>query len=121
MKITHHVPAHAIRLTDAVTPEYQAEVDRSTRRAEMRHAVAVNKLRAAEARLAKADGKLLLAASVGKTSRAAKREVAVAAELVELRREELRRIEATMKSVPASLEHRGRKGYRPVPPPGQIV
>jgi hypothetical protein len=42
----------------------------------------------------------------------------VAAELVELRREELQRVEALMKGVPASAEHRGVRGFRPAPTPG---
>jgi hypothetical protein len=45
----------------------------------------------------------------------------VAAELVELRREELQRVEALMKGVPASVEHRGRRTHRPMPQPGSIV
>ena len=37
------------------------------------------------------------------------------AELLEMRREELRELEAMMHSVPASAAHRGTKSYRPVP------
>lgn len=36
-------------------------------------------------------------------------------EVLEMRREELRELEAMMRSVPASAEHRGIKSYRPVP------
>jgi hypothetical protein len=81
---------------------------------------AQRRLVAAEARLERANLAAQLATS-RKRAQALDHEIAVAAELVELRREELQRIEALMKSVPASVAHRGTRGYRPVPQPGRQV
>lgn len=49
MKITHRVPVREIG-SDPITPEYQAEVDRSTAKLERAHAAALRRLEAATAR-----------------------------------------------------------------------
>lgn len=116
MKIKHNVPACALRI-EPVTVEYQVEVDRSTSKAMVAFERAQRRLAAAELRLEKAEARNAQRLSVIQ-QRAATRELKVAAELVELRREELQRIEALMKSAPASAEHRGVRGFRPVPTPG---
>ena len=95
-----------------MTQEYQAEIDRHTARAEMAYAVAQRRFSQAKLRRQRA----LLHAGPGALA-----QLRAADELVERRREELQRIEALMKAAPASLEHRGRKGYRPIPQPGSVV
>lgn len=120
MKIKHKIPLCAYR-SDPITPEYQAEVDRSTNKAMLEYAPAQRRLEAAERRLRKAEEASRAAGARKKVKATAARELAVAAELVELRREELQRLEALMKNVPASAEHRGKRSYRPVPQPGRQV
>lgn len=117
MKIRHNVPACALR-TDPVTPEYQAEVDRATTKLMRDYERAQRRLEAAEQRLQRAES---AATRRKKSARVLAHETRVAAELVELRREELQHIEALMKSVPASAEHRGTRSFRPVPQPGRQV
>src|SRR5690242_2788947 len=112
MKIHHRVPIAAYR-SEAISADYQHEVDRSTASAEMAYAQAQRRLAAAEKRRRKADEAVLAAASVGHSTARLAREAAILAELEELRREELLQIEALMKSAPASLMHRGRGSYRP--------
>lgn len=112
MKLKHNVPASAYR-SDPVTPEYQAEVDRSTDKAMVAWRRAQRRLEAAERRHLKA--KQAVARS---SSRTKARELAVAAELVELRREELLAIEALMKAAPAAAQYRGNRSFRPIPKPG---
>lgn len=119
MKIKHKIPLCAYR-SDPITPEYQAEVDRSTNKAMLEYERARRRLEAAERRLRKAE-EASRVAGARKKVKATARELAVAAELVELRREELHRLEALMKNVPASAEHRGKRSYRPVPQPGRQV
>lgn len=116
MKIKHNAPPIGLR-SDPITPEYQAEVDRSTHKAMAAFERAQRRLRAAEQRLERARAAQDRAADK-RAARTSKRELAVALELVELRREELRRIESLMKAAPASAEHRGVRGFRPVPVPG---
>lgn len=116
MKIRHNVPPLGLR-SEPITPGYQAEVDRSTSKAMVAYERAQRRLRAAEQRLEQARAAQDRAADK-RAARAAKRELAVALELVELRREELRRVESLMKAAPASAEHRGVRGFRPVPKPG---
>lgn len=118
MKIQHHVPALGLR-PDPITPEYQAEVDRATDKAMVAYERAQRRLRAAELRLDRANEAAHPASR--KRAKAIQRERAVAAELVELRREELQRIEALMKTVPASAQHRGLESFRPVPTPGGTI
>lgn len=113
MKLQHHVPARAIR-SDPVTPEYQAEVDRSTDKAMAEWRRAQKRLEAAERRLARMQ-------EVRISARSRARDLAVALELVELRREELLRIEALMKSAPAAAQYRGTRSYRPIPQPGSPI
>lgn len=113
MKLTHHVSAIGLR-SDPVTPEYQAEVDRSTDKAMAEWKRAQKRLEAAERRLARVQASRA-------ATRNRKRDLAVAAELVELRREELLRIEALMKAAPAAAQYRGVRSYRPVPQPGSPI
>lgn len=119
MRLRHHIPIWAIK-PEQVTEEYQAEVDRSTDKAMVAYQRARRRLESAERRLQAAQD-AATATQRKKNEKAIARELAVAAELVELRREELQRIEALMMSVPASAQHRGRESYRPVPAPGRQV
>lgn len=117
MKIRHKIPRQAWVITEPVSEDYQREVDRATTSLERQHAKAVRNLARAELRLASVRQR-----EVARQARSADRHaLTVALELVELRREELLRIESMMHSAPASAMHRGRKGYRPVPPPGSVV
>ena len=116
MKLKHNTPATQPR-SATITPEYQAEVDRATSKAMVAYERAQRRLAAAETRLTLAQEKRERAKSAAQR-RLAEHKMAVAAELVELRREELLRVEALMKSAPASAEHRGVRGFRPVPQPG---
>lgn len=116
MKLKHKVPSFAVR-SATVTPEYQAEVDRSTNKAMAAYERAQRRLNAAKRRLEKAQQRSAERLNVTRR-RAADRELKVAAELVELRREELQRLESLMRSAPASAEHRGVHAFRPVPQPG---
>lgn len=96
-----------------ITPEYQAEIDRSLWHAQRDHRKAEQAFLRATLKLAKAE-----------VAHAAKRELRVLRELVELRREELQQVEAMMWSVPASAQHRGhggQRGHRPAVQPGRIV
>lgn len=116
MKIRHRVPAAAFR-TDPVTPEYQAEVDRSTSKAQVAYERAERKLAAATRRLEQA-GEIVLAANARgrKPNRDQLREVRIATELVELRREELLVLERLMKSSGVGgNQNRGRGMHRPIP------
>lgn len=120
MKLTHHVPTAALRLTEEVSAEYQAEVDRHTTKAQREYEQAEARLAKAELRRQRHMATQSRQAAAG-TLREYRRKLAVLDELVELRREELQRLEALMKAHPASTDHRGRGGYRPVPQPGGIV
>lgn len=100
MKITHRVPIRE-PVSAVLTPDYEAEVQRATNRAERRYAAGLAQLEAAEHRLARArtlkDKKLATA-------------------IVELRREQLELLERLMQSAPASATHRGVRSYRKTPP-----
>ena len=116
MKLKHNAPT--LRPQSAViTPEYQTVVDRSTDKAAAAHQRAQRRLAAAQQRLERAETGRAKAVNAQRR-RDAERELKVAAELVELRRDELKRIETLMKAAPASAEHRGVHGFRPVPQPG---
>jgi hypothetical protein len=112
MRLRHNVPSIELR-SDPVSASYQAEVDRSTNKAVLAYERAQRRLASAERRLDRANAK-----QQRTSNRRAAREVAIALELVELRREELKRIESLMKAAPASAEHRGVRGFRPIPTPG---
>ena len=110
MKTRHRVPVERLRLTDEVTPKYQAEVDRTVARAESRERRAQQALAAAEKRLAHAE-------RVKQPTRKEQQAVLVARELVELRRQELLMIQRSMQTSPASSDHRSHAQERPVPQP----
>lgn len=108
MKIKHRIPPEAHFVSDRVTPEYQAEVDRSTAKAEVREAAALRRLDAAMSRLAKAER----IKAKGQRDRA----VIAGRELVEVRRQELLLIQRQMSTAPSSARSRGRgHAKRPVP------
>jgi hypothetical protein len=115
VKLTHHVPSTA-RRSATVSAEYQAEVDRSTAKTEAAYARAQQRLAAAERRKQRAEQRLTSSRLGWRADRA--RELRIATELVEIRREELLKLQDLMRATPASVEHRGRGGYRPVPQPG---
>jgi hypothetical protein len=120
MKLTHHVPVQAFR-SDPISPEYQAEVDRATAKLGIQYEAAQRRLAFAELRLQRARLKQV-ATTAKKVRRTAHlHEIKVAEELVELRREELQRIEAMMNATPSASPNRGRKSHRPVPELGRLI
>lgn len=123
MKLRHRIPSAAFSGSESVTPEYQAQVDRSTTKAQVAYERAQRNLAAALRRQERADEALLANGAKGrKKDTALVRAAKVAAELVELRREELQELDRLMKAAPASSTHRsGRQGHRPVPAQGSIV
>lgn len=109
MRIRHRIPREAVRLSDPVSPEYEAQVQLHTARGVQREREAQRRLAAAEARLAKAQQ------IKAKPQRA--HAILVARELVELRRQELLAVQRSMQGAPASAEHRNkREHHRPVIP-----
>lgn len=107
MKIRHRVPVEQLMRSATLTPEYQAEVDRTMAKAE-------TAWRRAQKRLADAERRLLRA----KTKPAAgkrvqhRRQIAELEALVELRRQELERTHRLMTATGAPSTKRGRKGHR---------
>lgn len=113
MKSRHRVPTmQTPPHGQEVTPEYQAEVDRTTESAQRRYRIAEQRLAAAERKAEQLQGQKVKAAQ----QRQHKRDLATAMALVELRRGELEELARMMQTAPATAGHRGRKSYRPVPP-----
>lgn len=113
MKITHRVPPNYVRGAE-ITPEYQAEVDRTMQRAEAEYRRAQAAVAAAERRLARLERR---AEKEGRR-RQLRQQITTAAALVELRRIELEKYHRMATASPASAEHRGVRSYRNVPQPG---
>jgi hypothetical protein len=111
MKITHRVPTIAPR-SAITTPEYEAEVQRSTQALERRYRRAEQRLRSAEARRETVLRRQVREAQQRKYARELREAIA----LVELRRTELEALARMMQAAPASSVHRGDRSYRPVPP-----
>jgi hypothetical protein len=111
VRIKHRIPVDHLRLTDEVTPEYQAEVDRHTARLEREYRAAEARLVAAEERAKRIDKQTASRA----TRKAHERDSASAWALVDLCRLELEKFERMMQAVPASSQHRSRAAHRPVP------
>lgn len=108
MKRKHRIPPEAYFVSDPITPDYQAEIDRSMAKSATREAAAIRRLEAAESRLVKAERI--------KAKAQRERAVLVARELVEIRRQELLAIQRTMSSTLASGAHRDKRHrHRPVP------
>jgi hypothetical protein len=106
MKIRHNAHGAWRRPSAEVDDAYEAQVQRSTDKAERQYAAAQRGLDRAEERLAKV-------VSSKKTANR-KRQLAELEALVELRRNELEQYRRMMTSVAASAEHRGRDSFRPV-------
>lgn len=102
MRIAHRVPVREAQ-SATLDPAYQAEVDRSTARAERAYAKALRDLQRAEGKLQRVQ-----------QSHDAKA-IKLATAIVELRRQQLEELEVQMRSAPQSATHRGRRSYRPVP------
>lgn len=112
MKIKHRVPVALLATSDPITPDYQAELDRTAAKAEAAYSRALKRLEAAEQRLAKAQRKQA-------APRQHKRQLAELEAMVELRREELQKWHRMMVASPASSMHRGTDGgHRHIPSPG---
>jgi hypothetical protein len=113
MKRKHRIPVDKLRLSDPVTPEYQSEIDATMERAAARYAQAQRALERAQARVAR-----IRATAVEQRRTAAhRRELRIAEADLELRREELRRLDSLMHASPQSASHRGKRSYRPRPDP----
>ena len=109
-KITHRVPLHACGLkSDPITPEYQAEIDRTMIHAEAAYKRAQKRLRAAERRLARAQHSTALPA------KKRRRQIQELEALVELRRLEMEQTHRLMVATGAPSPNRGKHSYRNVP------
>jgi anion-transporting ArsA/GET3 family ATPase len=106
MKIRHNPNGAWDRPSATVDDDYEAQVQRSTQKAERLYARAQKRLEKAEAQLA--------AVTSAKSAPNRKRRVAEVQALVELRRAELAECERMMTGVPASAAHRGRESFRPI-------
>lgn len=115
MKLRHNVPDTSSNMTGKVQPEYQAQVDRSTHRLEREYLAQEKRVIAAGARAAKAQ-RQLDAATGARARRLGAHDLAVAWELVQIRREELDRLARLMSQAPQSAAHRGNASFRPIPP-----
>jgi hypothetical protein len=111
MKIRHRVPVDRLRLTDPVTPEYQAEVDQHTARLERDYRQAQQRLADAENRARRIERRTVSRVK----QKAHERATANAWAVVELHRIELEKYERMMLAVPASAQHRSREAHRPIP------
>lgn len=113
MKIAHRNGATnwwRVPESDPVSPEYQAEVDQSTQRAE-------REFRRAKQRFERAQAKLTEARERRARSRksVSNKQLAELEALLELRREELAELQRMMVATAASAQHRGVRSFRPVP------
>ena len=112
MKVTHRIPTQ--ELHSAVLDErYAREVEAATNRGERDFKRAVQRLRAAERRVARLETE--------KPTKRTRKELSVALELLEIRRAELAQISDLMTGIPASSVHRSRALVRPVPEQGRII
>lgn len=112
MKIKHRIPVALLAKSDPITPEYQAELDRTAAKAEAAYNRALKRLQAAEQRLARAQSKRA-------APRQHKRQIAELEAIVELRRQELLDLHRLIVASPASSMHRGTDGgHRHIPSPG---
>jgi hypothetical protein len=106
MKIRHRVPVEHLNKSAALTPEYQAEVDRTMAKAE-------SAWRRAQRRLASAQRRLERARTAGpRGPKSHARQIAELEALVELRRTELEEIHRQMTATGAPATSRGRKSHR---------
>jgi hypothetical protein len=112
MKIKHRVPLAMLGKSAEISPEYQAELDRTAAKAEAAYNRALKRLQAAELRLSRAQRKQA-------APRQHKRQIAELEAMVQLRRIELQKWHMLMVATPASSMHRGTAGgHRHVPSPG---
>jgi hypothetical protein len=107
------VPVEHLRLSDPITPEYQAEVDAAVARSEARYRRAEHAAARAHQRAERAR-----AAAAKCSTRASRQELRIAEAELQLRLEEMQQLAAMMRSSPAAATHRGDHSYRPVPTPG---
>lgn len=112
MKIRHKVPAHLLARSDPITPEYQAEIDRTMAHAEANWNRAQKRLESAQRRLARAQRR------VAKEGKPRANEIAHLEAVVELRRVQMEQTHRLMVATGAPATSRGVKSFRPVPRPG---
>lgn len=120
MKMHHRVPVDKIsyNMTGKLDPDYEAEVERSTKKLEKEWQRAQKRLESAKiaAENARLRAEYVERQKAEKLERqAAEREYKLALELLAEREEELRELEVMMTSSPAGSQNRGKKSYRPVP------
>lgn len=109
MKIKHKVPAFAPKSED-VSEQYENEVRRSTQRGEREYLRAQKRVTAAEQRLEK----IRAASAKARALSSYTRDLNVAIQIVEQRRQELAELERLMKQSPNPAKNRGTKSFRPV-------
>ena len=101
-------------MTGRVDPSYQRRVDEQTESRMLAYAAAVRALESAEKVAQRAALSVQSATTARDKKRRASRE-AVAWAHVQLRWEELERIQRIMSTSPAAASYRGTSSYRPVP------
>jgi hypothetical protein len=117
--VTHRIRlARDDELTDNMTgnidPDYQRRLDEQIESREKAHGAALRALEAAE-RAAQQATRAVRAATTARDKKHRASKEAVAWAHVQLRREELERIQRIMSTSPAAARYRGTSSYRPVP------
>lgn len=124
MKMQHRVPVDKLsfNMTGKLDPEYEAEVEKSTRKLESEWAKAQKKLENARINAENARFRSERLESIRESNRETKKEreeaeksYRLALEVLAKREEELRELEIMMTSTPAGSQNRGTKSFKSVP------
>ncbi len=108
MRITHRVRLPREPKPVEITPEYQAEVDRSTEKLERRYRLAQRAVEAARSRKERAE-------SIVGHAKLRRKSITEAEAVLEARLAELADLERMMQASPASAQHRGTKSFTKLP------
>jgi hypothetical protein len=116
MKITHRVPVDLIsdNMTGKLDPDYERQVNRSTRKLEVQYARAQRRVEAVEKRALKAQVRSETLKAKKERDKAKKEYKDLILEL-EARRLELMELERMMTYSPAGSQNRGKESFKPVP------
>lgn len=123
MKMQHRVPSNiSYNMTGKLDPEYEAEVEKSTRKLEAEWAKAQKKLEGAKISAENARLRAERLEAVRESNRETKKEreeaeksYRLALKVLAEREEELRELEIMMTTTPAGSQNRGAKSFRSVP------
>lgn len=116
MKMTHKVPVNLIsnNMTGKLDPDYERQVERSTRKLEVEYAKAYRRVEAVEKRALRAQLQSETLKAKKSRDKAKKEYKALILEL-EARRLELLELERMMTYTPAGSQNRGTKSFKPAP------